>query len=65
MDNSTQKYLLYKQFVGWSCNSCSMASLTDYINNPVYQEYIDENDHHGVRSDERVIRPTSEHWLYI
>ena len=28
--------------------------MTDYINNPVYQELIDENDYNGVRSDERV-----------
>ena len=28
--------------------------MTDYINNPVYQELIDENDYNGVRNDERV-----------
>ena len=54
LDNSPQKYLLYKQFVAWSCNGCSTAPLTDYINNPVYQELIDENDYNAVRSNERV-----------
>ena len=54
VDNSTQKYLLYKQFVAWSCNSCSTAPLIDYINNPVYQELIDENYYNSVCSDERV-----------
>ena len=54
INNPTQKYLLDKQFVAWSCNSCSTAPLTDFINNPVYQELIDENDYNGVWSDERV-----------
>ena len=54
LDNSPQKYLLYKQFVAWSCNGCSTAPLTDYIDNPVYQELIDENDYNAVRSNERV-----------
>ena len=36
VSNSTQKYLLYKQSVAWSCNGCSSAALTDYINNPLY-----------------------------
>ena len=28
MDNLTQKHLLYKQFVAWALDSCSVASLT-------------------------------------
>ena len=28
MDNLTQKHLLYKQFVAWARDSCSVASLT-------------------------------------
>ena len=54
LSNSTQKHLLYKQFVAWSCNCCSSAPLTDYINNPGYQELIDEDSYNGVYSDERV-----------
>ena len=53
-DNLTQKHLLYKKFVAWSCNGCSTAPLSDYTNNPVYQELIDEDAHNGVRSDERL-----------
>ena len=41
-DNLTQKHLLYKQFAPWRCNVCSTAPLSDYINNSVYQELIDE-----------------------
>ena len=52
--NLTQKHLLYKQFVAWSCNGCSVAPLTNYINNPVYQELVDEEDFLGVESDERI-----------
>ena len=54
VENSTQNYLLYKQLITWSCNGCSTVPLTDYINNPVYQELIDENDYHGERGNERV-----------
>ena len=52
--NSIQEHLLYKQFVAWTCNGCSSAPLTDYTNNPVYQELIDEDSYNGVRSNERV-----------
>ena len=54
MDNLTQKHLLYKQFVAWICNGCSTALLTDYINNPVYQELIDKDGYDSDKSDERV-----------
>ena len=53
VDNATQKHLLYKQFVAWSCNGCSTAPLTDYIHNPVYQELIEETDYFGNKSHER------------
>ena len=53
VDNLTQKYL-YKQFVAWSCNGSSAAPLTDYINNPIYQELSDEDDYFQTRSDERI-----------
>ena len=41
-DNLMQKHLLFKQFVAWACNGCSTASLSDYINNLIYQELTDE-----------------------
>ena len=44
IDNWTQKHLLYKQFVAWSCDGSKVASLTDYIKNPIYQELTDEDD---------------------
>ena len=52
-DNLTQKHLLYKQVVAWACNACSTAPLSDYINNPVYKKFIDENVYDGNASNER------------
>ena len=54
IDNLTQRHLLYKQFVAWSCNGWSVAPLSDYKNNPVLQELISEDHYFGVKSDERV-----------
>ena len=54
INNLTQKHLLYKQFVTWSCNGSSIALLTDYINNPINQELIDEEDYNEVKSDGRI-----------
>ena len=56
MDNLTQKHLLYKQFVAWACDGCSIAYLTDFINNPIYQKLIDEDQYNTNASDE---------WLYL
>ena len=44
---------MFKQFVAWSCNGSSIAPLTDYFNNPIYQELIGEDDYWEVRSNER------------
>ena len=40
--------------MAWSCNGSSVAALTDYINNPIYQELIDKDDYFDSRSDERI-----------
>ena len=44
---------MFKQLVAWSCNSCSIAPLTDYINNPVYQELPTQNECFN-SADERI-----------
>ena len=31
--------------IAWSWNGSSVVPLTDYINNPIYQELIDQNDY--------------------
>ena len=54
IDNLTQKYLLYKQFVVWHCNGSSVVPLVDYIDNPIYRELPSENEYYAKTSDERV-----------
>ena len=46
--------MLYKQFATWSCNGSGITLLTDYINNPIYQELIDKEDYNEVKSDDRI-----------
>ena len=46
--------MLYKQFATWSCNGSGIAPVTDYINNPIYQELIDKEDYNEVKSDDRI-----------
>ena len=62
IDNSTQKHLLYKQFVAWNCNGSSVAPLTDYMDNPIFRELPDEEEYFDLKSDEKVyldLRATS------
>ena len=40
--------------MAWSYNGSSLAPLTDYINNPMYQELIDKDYYFDSRSDERI-----------
>ena len=54
IDNLTQKHLLYKQFVTWNCNGSSVAPLTEYVDNPIFQEFPDEQTCYSLKSDERI-----------
>ena len=38
--------------MAWSCNDSSVAPLSDYMNNPMYQELTPENQYFDVKSDE-------------
>ena len=55
VSNETQKHIPYIQFVAWNCNSCSIAPLTNYIHNPVFQELPDKDKYFGNDFDERFI----------
>ena len=33
-----QKHQIYKQFVAYNCNGCSIAPLTDHVHNKMFQE---------------------------
>ena len=52
--NDTQKHMLWKKFVAWNCNGYSAVLISDYINNPTFQELPVEKDYFGNDSDERV-----------
>ena len=54
INNLTQRHRLYKQFVAWSCDGSSVVPLSDYMNNPVFQELVSEDNYFDVRSDERM-----------
>ena len=54
MTRITQRHLLYKQFVAWNCNGSSVAALTDYMNNRIFQELPDEDAYFDVKNDDRV-----------
>ena len=54
VDNLTQKHLLYKQFVAWSCNGSSVAPIKDYIDNPIFQELPDKETNFSLNSGEKV-----------
>ena len=50
----TQKHLFYKQFVAWNCNGSSVAPLTEYMNNPIFQEFPDEDKYFDATNDDRI-----------
>lgn len=54
IDNVMQKHYLYKKFVAWNCDCCSVAPLTSYIHNPIYQELIDKSDYLGDKNHKRI-----------
>ena len=63
-DNLTQRYRLYKQFVAWTCNGSSVVPLSEYMDNPIFQELPDGNTYFSAKSDERIyldLRVSSEY----
>ena len=54
MEKDDEKFLLYKMVVAFACNGCSSASLSQYKNNPIYQEITEEYDFGGTNKDDRI-----------
>ena len=54
INNDTQKHLLWKQYIAWHCNGYTNAPVSDYTNNPVFQELLPENTYMSNTSDERI-----------
>ena len=53
ISNDTQKHLLWKQYVALHYNGYTPAPVSDYINNPVFQELLLESDYFSAKSDEK------------
>ena len=54
LEKEDHKHLIYKMFVTHSFNGCSSALLTQYKNNNIFRELIEEDDYFGDESEERV-----------
>ena len=54
INNDTQKHLLWKQYIAWHCNGYTNAPVSDYTNNPVFQDLLPENMYMSTTSDERI-----------
>ena len=52
INNKDEKYQLYKMFVAYQCNGATFAPLTDYKNNPIYQDMTDEYTYHDKTKDD-------------
>ena len=56
MTDEHDKYLMYKNFVGWATGQgCTVGPLTQYANNEIYKELIKyENYYSKTKSDEKL-----------
>ena len=54
INNKDEKFLMYKMFVAYVCNGATYAPLSDYKNNPVYQDMTNEYDYRAKSKDDRV-----------
>ena len=52
--NHDEKIMLYKMFVTYNCNVCSTAPLTQYKNNPIYQDITPEEEYRDNSRDDRI-----------
>ena len=52
--NHDEKTMLYKMFVAYNCNGCSTAPLTQYKNNPIYQDITPEEEYRDNSRDDRI-----------
>ena len=48
------KNMLYKMFIAHSCNRCSSVPLSQYKNNPIYQDITEEDKFTDNERDDRI-----------
>ena len=54
INNKDEKYQMYKMFVAYICNGATFAPLTEYKNNPIYQDMTDEYSYCDDKKDDRI-----------
>ena len=54
LSTEDEKFLLYKMLVVHSCEGCSSALLTQYKNNPIYQEITEQDKFTDNERDDRI-----------
>ena len=54
LTKENDKHQMYKNVVGYVCSGCSAAPLTQYKNNDVYRDLIEEDSYFGTKSDEKL-----------
>ena len=53
---------IIQELVAWNCNGSSVAPLTEYMNNPIFQELPDADKYFSVTNDDKMyldLRATS------
>ena len=65
INNDTQKHLLWKQYIASHCDGYTNVPVSDYINNPVFQELLPENTYIPNTSDGRIYLDLRESLGYI
>ena len=54
LEREDDKKMLHKKFIAHSCEGCSSAPLTQYKNNPIYQEITEEDKCTENERDDRI-----------
>ena len=54
LEKEDDKYQLYAMLTSYVCGGCSSAPLTQYINNPIYQELTTEDEYTESERDDRL-----------
>ena len=52
-EKEEDKYQLYSILAAFTCEGCSSALLTQYINNPIFQELTEEDEFTDQERDDR------------
>ena len=57
--------MLYKQFLACSCNGSSVAPVSDYVDNPIFQELPDQETYFSAKSDEKIYLHLRASFRYV